>query len=110
MFRFRSWESYKDFVEEYTVNTKHPFLPPPTEETSKVWRLREVKLVQQPGPAQRRHRHVTLLPRQEKVFVDILRSRVQFLLLRGAEQSLYLITAGGYVVINLPPPLGSSDK
>ena len=82
-------------------------LPPPTEETGKVWRLREVKLVERPGAPQGRQRHVTLLPRLEEVLVDILRRRVELLLLRRTQQSLYLITAGGDVVINLSPPLGS---
>ena len=64
--------------------------------------------MERPGSAQRGHRHVTLLPSLEEVLVDILRGRVQLLLLRSAQQPLYLVTAGSYVIINLPPPLGSS--
>ena len=66
--------------------------------------------MQQPGPSQRRHRHVTLLPRLEEVLVDILGRRVELLLLRRAQQSLYLFTAGGDVVVNLSPPLGSPEN
>ena len=58
-----------------------------------------------PGLAQGPHHHVAVLARLEEVVVDVLRGRVQLLLLRRVQQPLDLLVTRADVVLNLPSPL-----
>ena len=79
--------------------------PAPTEQAGEVGGLLEVELVEAPGLAQGPHHHVAVLARLEEVVVDVLRGRVQLLLLGRVQQPLDLLVTRADVVLHLPPPL-----